>query len=259
MERKTILWIWIVIAITNLSTGCASMAIAAQPKSVNISVNPQIVFPSEVLPPDQLPVRIDDPLLHEAWIALYNHTETIRFWNNMTTSGRQLANHVLQNDIEVIWSTPEICYGNSCAPRMACADGRCPTPIEYGPIYISPNYQQEQPDRIQRITSSMAHEIFHSTAPFGYVGNTQLEEFMAFYVSNQIEPGTNDWMDFKGYDPLNPICLRFWFRNHKLNYNQWNAYPNSVISDMADLNFISCSSLGDERQSEILIAMAPSR
>ena len=253
MERKAILWIWIVAAIMNLSVGCSSTANASQSEPVGQPANSQIVAPSEILPPEQLPVRIDDPLLREAWLTLYNHTETIRFWNNTTTSGRQLAKHVLQNNIEVTWSTPDnICLGNSCAPRIACADGRCPTPIEYGPIYISPDYKQEVPDRIQRITSSMAHEIFHSTAPFGYGGNTQLEEFMAFYVSRQIVP--NDWMDFKGYDPLNPICLRFWFRNHNLDYNRWNAYPNSVVSELKDLNFTSCSSLGDERKSQVLVA-----
>jgi len=201
--------------------------------------------------PSQLPAGIEDPLLIEAWIVLYNMTQPIPLWNGSSVTGRQLAQNVLDQNIQVTWSTPDICP-RSCTIRKICTDGQCPAGTPPPRVYITSEYKEDSPDRSQQILSTLAHELYHSIAPFGNVKVTQIEEMMAFYVSSQIVP--NSWADFKGYDPLNPICLRIWNRDNNLKYTELDPYPDSLINQ-AKLNESSCYTRTDNQKDLVMIAI----
>jgi hypothetical protein len=203
--------------------------------------------------PAKLPQTISDPVILDAWVALYNLQQPIPLWNGTTLTGRQLAQYVLDRNIQISWSSPDACpNGNSCAPRPVCPNGQCPAGTQSNRVYITTELKKDAPDRAQRLLGTLAHELYHSTAPFGYVDTTQVEEFVAFYLSSQISP--NNWTDFKGYDPLNPVCLRIWFRDHNLDYSSLAAYPGQLTAS-ARLNESTCYTRTDSSKNLALVAV----
>src|SRR5260370_42227860 len=54
-------------------------------------------LPSDVTVPASLPANIQDPMLLEAWVRLYNHIEPIQLWDGSTVTGRQLALYALDH------------------------------------------------------------------------------------------------------------------------------------------------------------------
>ena len=174
----------------------------------------------ELVIPRTLPSTIQDPKLMAAWIYLYNQQERIQLWDGSTLSGQQLAQFVLDNQTPVEWGTNDICQGNSCVLRFSCQNEQCP-------IYITASLKDKANSDIVPLAETLAHEIFHHTEPFGYVKDTRFEEFLAFYVASRITK--TSWVNFDGYDPLNPACVKLWFVNHHLTvFNDYTLYPRAV-------------------------------
>jgi hypothetical protein len=130
-----------------------------------------------------------------------------------------------------------------------CQQESCPDQ-KPGPIYITPALQERGTDWREQITKTLAHEVFHSLRPLGNVEVTQLEEFLAFYISSQV--AQSDWASFKGYDPLNPVCLKIWFRNHRLDYSNRTAYP-AALADSVQADAQSCYTVADAATSELTL------
>jgi len=174
----------------------------------------------EMIIPSSLPATIEDSELMAAWIYLYNQMEPVTLWDDSTLSGRQLAQFILDNRTPVDWGTNDICQGNSCVQRFTCQNDQCP-------IYISASLKDKANSDIAPLVETLAHETFHHTEPFGYVKDTRFEEFQAFYVASHITESS--WVNFEGYDPLNPVCLKLWFVNHHMTvFSNYTLYPKDV-------------------------------
>jgi len=180
--------------------------------------------------PDELPTTINDPLLMAAWIYIYNQENPFEIWDGSLVSGRMLAEYVLNNKVPVLWSTPEHCNGNSCTPRLFCAEEPCSEKYpEVTSIYLTPTLKKISGAEITKLVDQMAHEIFHHTKQFGWVADTTYEEYWAFYVGAQVSQST--WTDFDSYSSTNIACLKLWFVNHNLQvYFRFDPYPQKVIS-----------------------------
>jgi len=176
-------------------------------------------LPSNLVVPPVLPATIKDPEILAAWIYLYNQQVPFQLWDGSTLNGRKLAQFILGNRINVTWGTKEICNGISCAPR----DGK----NKAYPIYISASLKDQPDGGIITLAETLAHEIFHHTEPFGNVGDTKFEEYWAFFVGEKVAQTT--WIDFQGYDSLNPVCLKNWFTDHHMQYYlDLDPYPKVV-------------------------------
>src|SRR5258708_8439002 len=58
-------------------------------------------LPSDVTVPASLPANIKDPMLLEAWVRLYNHTEPIQLWHGSTVPRPQLALYALPHYLPI--------------------------------------------------------------------------------------------------------------------------------------------------------------
>jgi hypothetical protein len=191
-------------------------------------------LPADLIVPSKLPANIEDPRLLEAWIRLYNYQDPIQLWNGGNITGRELAQFVLDQAIPVVWDTENVCQVGSCSVKHCLAD-TCT--YEDGkpsaePIYVYPNNATD----MHSLITTLAHEAFHRTLPFGTVKDTRFEEYWAFRISVKI---TNEvgWV-FGAYGPLDPDLLNLWFReNHQDYYFTLPEYPASV----APLVDIACS------------------
>ena len=79
------------------------------------------------------------------------------------------------------------------------------------------------------LISTLAHEIFHRTQPFGPVRGTRFEEYWAFLVGARISKSA--WPAFGAFDALNPEQLNLWLQLNGLAYYfQYPEYPAAVAS-----------------------------
>lgn len=159
-----------------------------------------------------LPATIQDPLLLEAWTYLDNHQEPFCLWDGSNLSGHDLAQFVLNHHIPIVWDDENACGNSSCSIRY-CDPKTEICSYEDGnpgvrPIYIHPSLKKDMPD----LTGTLAHEIYHCTAPFGPVHNTRFEEYCAFSVEAQITKAA--WPRFGTYDPLIPEHLILWIKDN---------------------------------------------
>jgi hypothetical protein len=254
-KKRVLITLTILILVTATNFKAISAQAAPQHKAFLPLVSASGPHNAAASRPAQLPKNITDPLLLEAWQTLYGLQQPIPLWNGVTLSGRQLAQHILDHNIRVAWSTPDICP-HSCTIRKLCENGQCPAGTPAPAVYITPEFQKKSPDQAQKILSTLAHEVYHSLAPFGNVEVTQLEEFVAFYVSSQIVPNT--WSDFGGYDPLNPVCLRLWFNQHSLAYTSLTSYPANVLPS-AKTNESTCYTRMDDQSKRIALVALPTK
>ena len=158
-------------------------------------------LPADVVVPQNLPTSIEDSHMLEAWIRLYNHQETITLWDGSTTTGRQLAQYLLDNGIPVVWDIQNVCQGSCSVRYCSVKTGACS--FEDGqpgaePIFVHPLYAND----IDSLVLILAHEIFHRTQSFGAAPDTRFEEFWAFKLESQIK--AEGAMNFAGFDPLAP-------------------------------------------------------
>jgi hypothetical protein len=182
-------------------------------------------LPPSLIVPDRLPRTIHDPLLLAAWVELYNHTDPIPLWEGRTTTGRELAQFLLDQRIPVVWDVDNHCGGSSCSVHTLTPEGWVytdETPA-VNPIYVRTSAQTE-PSGLLMI---LAHEIFHRTEPFGLVRGTKFEEYWAFRVGAAVDPSS--WPAFDGYDPMVSGWLFLWLRDNNLGaYYPIPDYPPSI-------------------------------
>ena len=177
-----------------------------------------------------IPATISDKLLRDSWIYLYQQQDPIHLWDGNTITGRQLAQFIINESIPIVWDEKNICQNISCVFQY-CVSGICT--FDDGqpgtdPIYIDPSIKTREPGQEIIIARTIAHEIFHRMQYYGQVKVTLYEEFTAYYVSTMITKFTE--IKFKGYDPLNLICLKRWFRDHNLTkYLIFDSYPVGML------------------------------
>jgi hypothetical protein len=191
-------------------------------------------LPAGLIVPQTLPANIEDPILLEAWIRLYNQQEAIQLWDGSTVTGRQLAQYALDHALPIVWDTGKACSGGSCSLRYLVNGAYV---FDYGqsggpePIYIAP-IDDPHGTNMQFLVGTLAHEIFHRTSPFGAVSDTKFEEYWAFRIGAAI--GRNAAPKFDGIDPMVSGELFIWLLNNKLSfYYNLPEYPASVAALVA--------------------------
>ena len=255
MKKTTLITLLSIAAfsiVENRSFAAITAGAASQPAASNRSA---IVarLPAGLIVPAVLPAGVQDPMLLEAWIRLYQQQDPIHLWGDVTVSGRDLALYMLEHAIPLVWDTRNVCGNGSCSV-LSCAEDRCtydagkpapqggegptpqggevPTPqgaevpgVE--PIYVALVKQSDMPSLI----STLAHEIFHRTQPFGPVRGTRFEEFWAFWIGARVSKSA--WPSFGAFDPLDPQHLNLWLRLNGLGYYfQYPEYPAAVASQV---------------------------
>ncbi len=226
----------LVIILVSL-TACQSPSALTNKNGITVGqkVTPELTlmlnsFPKDLDIPAILPSTIHDPLLLEGWIRLYDHQEPVQLADGSTVVGRDLAQFLVDRSIPVVWDTNQMCSNGSCSVRY-CEKDTC----EYedglpgvDPIYITLEIQSMGDVQMNFLVGTLAHEIFHRTAPYGKVRDTLYEEFAAYYVGAQI--GHAFRLNFEGYDSLNPTSLQSWFNDNGLMkaYAQFKLYPKSM-------------------------------
>ena len=184
----------------------------------------------DLVVPQILPATIDDSDMLEAWIRLYNHQEPIQLWDGSTTTGRELAQYLVDQGIPVRWDVENVCHG-SCSARYCRLDQTCS--YEDGqpgvePILVHVLYAGDVPS----LVLILAHEIFHRTQPFGPVKDTRFEEYWAFRLEAQITPAGA--MNFSGFNPLAPAELDGWLHANQLDgYMALPQYPAKALAPVA--------------------------
>jgi hypothetical protein len=184
----------------------------------------------ELVVPQTLPATIDDPDMLEAWVRLYNHQEPIQLWDGRTTTGRELAQYLVDQGIPAQWDVENVCQG-SCSARYCRLDQTCSYDdgrpgVE--PILVHVLYAGDVPS----LVLILAHEIFHRTQPFGPVKDTRFEEYWAFRLEAQITPAGA--MKFDGFNPLVPAELDGWLHTNQLDgYLVLPQYPPAALAPVA--------------------------
>lgn len=199
------------------------------------------LLPEDAVIPQSLPNTIRDPLLLTAWVYLYNQDEPFQMWDGSSLSGQMLAQFIIEHKITVKWGSAEICNNNSCTPRPVCSDEKCLakyTEIGDYPIRIALRFQDSQADDLPTLAGSLAHEIYHHMEPHGKIRSTLFEEYWAFYTGKQISGDPT--LDFKGYKPLNPTCLKLWLSQNDRTGYELEMYPASIL-DHVDASNPNCS------------------
>jgi hypothetical protein len=166
--------------------------------------------------PPALPNTIQDPLLMQGWIALYNRTDTVELWDGYSTSGRQLAQFVIDQAVVVGWNTNPS-YSGSWVDRSGT-----------GNVYITPEIRGQADGQMTALVELLAHELFHRTAPFGQVEVTQYEEYWAFYAGAYVAGKSQ--AEFYYTNPLNAASLANWFEHHNRGGypERLDPYPANV-------------------------------
>ena len=190
-------------------------------------------LPAGLTVPDSLPAGVQDPILLEAWLRLYNHQEPIALWGGSTVTGRQLAQFALDHNLPIVWDTGRVCKGGDCSLRycepdsVVCAfEDRLHPGVK--PIYIAP-IADPRGANMQFLVGTLAHEIFHRTQPFGAVTDTKFEEYWAFRIGAAI--GRNAAPNFDGINPLVSGELYIWLLKNKMSfYYGLPEYPASAAA-----------------------------
>ena len=211
----------------------ARPAAAAQPDARRAAL--QQSLPADVSVPAVLPAGIEDAMLLEAWVRLYNHTEPVALWDGSTLSGRVLAQFVVVSGLPVVWDTAGVCGGGSCSQHF-CVTGKDVCDFEDGqpgidPIYIKPMAQPFGAG-MQDLVSTLAHEIYHRTQPFGAVHDTRFEEYWAYFVGEKVSGATV--INFGAYDPMDAGHLNLWIKENRLDgYFNLAEYPAAVAAQIS--------------------------
>jgi len=238
-------WILLLILLSVNFTGC-SISKLETPSQPEIELEVERRSPLEQNKEHILTSLIEDEKLREVWFYLYQKTEMFPFSKNMELCGRDLAMYVIENRIPIILSDHPPCSGVGCS-RISCWGEVCKYENKTGikPIYFRSFGNSPDNSEFAFLVDTMAHEIFHRMQLFGQVDVTQFEEFLAFFVGTRVSGSI--WGEFEDYDPLQPACLRRWFREHKLDfYLTLEAYPPLVIETLnEDVQNPTCSLSGD--------------
>jgi hypothetical protein len=217
----------------------ASAALAARPAAA-AKADPRRAalvnsLPADVIVPAELPAGIEDAMLLEAWVRLYNHTEAVTLWDGTTTTGRALAEYALVHGLPVVWDTDGVCGGGSCSQKF-CVAGQDVCDFEDGqpgvdPIYIKP-MAQPFGSGMEDLVSTLAHEIYHRTQPFGTVHDSRYEEYWAYFVGEKVSGAKV--IDFGAYDPRDAGHLNLWIKANRLDaYFKLPEYPAAIAAEIS--------------------------
>jgi hypothetical protein len=176
---------------------------------------------------EQVPAIQDADIL-QGWEYLRSLQEPIYLPDGTLTSGRELAQFLVQQQIPVVWDHDDICHGTSCSQQFCSLDGgECSyedgTPGA-NPIYLNTGIREQGSGVIERLARELGHEAFHRRQHFGSGMITQIEEYTAFYLDTQLVSA--DYPDFNGIDPQDPAQLAGWFTSHRMSgYLKFDPYP----------------------------------
>ena len=206
------------------TTGCQNSQVTAHraARETKLDLNAEVEamqLPADTLVPDTLPATIQDPILLKGWITLYNQTKSCELWDGNTLSGQQLAQYVVDNNVTITWNT-DPAYGESSWVDRGETDN----------VYINPGLQIGNEDQMVRLVGTLAHEMFHRTAPFDQEADTLYEEYWAFYVGSCISG--RGQAGFNYYNPQSPASLKLWFEaNNRSDYlDEFEMYPQNVVA-----------------------------
>ncbi|MEP7358578.1 MAG: hypothetical protein ABI847_15120 [Anaerolineales bacterium] len=201
-------------------------------------------LPADVVVPAELPAAIQDPMLLEAWIRLYNQTQPVQLWDGSQISGRVLAQFALVAGLPVVWDVNGVCGGGSCSPH-SCVAGQDVCDFEVDgqpgndPIYIKPMAQPYGQGMVD-LVSTLAHEIYHRTQPFGAVHDTRFEEYWAYFVGEKVSGAKT--ITFGAYNPRDAGHLNLWIKVNRLDgYYSLAEYPARVAASISAANAASAS------------------
>ena len=202
--------------------------VAAARRTAAVAHPPDMSYLSpELVVPALLPADISDSRILEAWIRLYNRQAAVKLWDGRLITGRDLALFLLDQRIPVAWDTKNVCHGGSCSSKVHVRDSEIwnfddgAPGVE--PIYVRVAYQTD----MASLVSTLAHEAFHRTLPFGEVRDSLFEEYWAYYV--QRTASSAGGLRFGRYDPYDQGQLAMWFADNRLfGYDSLPAYPPSV-------------------------------
>jgi hypothetical protein len=199
--------LWLAWQLRPAKAADAAPAPKAAERTVDLSF-----LPADLIIPPALPAGLEDPILLEAWVRLYNHSEPIELWDGTLMSGRVLAQALVDQAIPLVWDVQGVCRNGSCS-RQFCAEDTCG--YEDGqpgvdPIYIYPPHAAQ----MDTLVATLAHESFHRLQPFGPVHDSRFEEFWACRLSAAFDPHSG--FQFDGYDPLVAGYLVLWIRDNGL-------------------------------------------
>jgi hypothetical protein len=223
--NKTLFIISLIVVLT--LTGCqdtqmmANQAAREAAQEIDLDINTKIEalqLPADIVVPKTLPATIQDPVLLEGWIRLYNRTQACEMWDGSTLTGQQLAQYVINQSVVITWNT-----------NPAYSDGSWVDRGNTDIIYINPGLKEENETQMTRLVSTLAHEIFHHATPFDQVEDTLYEEYWAHYVGSCVSG--RGQVGFNYFNPLSPDSLTLWFKaNNRSGYlGAYDLYPENVM------------------------------
>jgi|GEM_PF-2909209 len=186
-------------------------------------------LPSNLVIPPALPAGLEDPLLIEAWVRLYNHETPIELWDGTPITGRILAQALVDLAIPLVWDIEGYCGNASCSHQF-CAGETCV--YEDGqpgvdPIHINPLHAAD----METLVVTLAHESFHRMMPFGPVHDSKFEDFWACKVSAAFD--TRSGFTFDNYDPWMSGYQLLWIRDNGLTpYYSLPDYPPVIAAQL---------------------------
>jgi len=230
MNRKqttlTTLAILILITFTSACTDAitSSETLPEIPDRSALIQSAKAYLPEGIEFPALLPTMITDPQLLAAWVYLFNQSDLITVWDQNSWTGQQLAQFLLDKDIPVSWSTPDVCT-YSCTKRPSSETDDF---SQKNKIYMDPTLKG---DSIQNIASTLGHEAYHASEPFGKVKDTLFEEYWAFKVGSAISG--ESWGPLVEGDEYKPVCLHKWFgsKGFVASY-EMPEYPQQISSQI---------------------------
>jgi hypothetical protein len=223
-KRMLAVMLAVVVCLVAFPGAFAQTVAAAPTSSVLAMALPPL--PPEIDVPAALPAGMEDAVLLEAWVRLYNRQETILLWGGRSVTGRELAQFLLHQAIPVVWDRTDVCRGSSCSAKYRTDAGWIYEDGAPGvePIYVQLLFLTD----MAGLTATLAHEAFHRTSPFGDVRDSRFEEYWAYFVGTQIAPAAG--LQFGLYDPFEPGQLNLWFRVHRIEgYGRLPDYPPSIL------------------------------
>ena len=184
------------------------------------------------------PNTIQDAVLQQAWEQLNTLSEPVQLADGASISGHDLAQFILKNNIAIEWDENNVCEESSCSVRYHIP-GETAYTHDGEPIYMRVALKALAEENMNTLVSSMAHEIYHYTEPFGQVDDSLYEEYQAFNLAARIThtPGMEDTCD----NPMQPECLKQWLEKHNIlyGYTQIQEYPPNLV-DKVDHTGQSC-------------------
>jgi hypothetical protein len=217
---KTLTLFSLIVVLTLTSCQSNGMTNHTPAQKIQHEINPAVKamqLPDDIVLPETLPTTIQDPILLEGWIRLYNSTQNCELWDGYTLNGQELAQYVVDQAVVITWNTNPNNIG-SWSDRD-----------NTGTIYINPDFKEENEMQMINLVSHMSHEIFHDLIPFNQKADTLYEEYWAYYVSYCISGQSLE--SFYAH-PMSAGSLTQWFYNNGLdNYlDMYEMYPGDLVA-----------------------------